>query len=911
VLWRDFTKAERASMGEIVDARYTIAKTYMLMAHDLSTGRFFRDIAANQDWSRGDEPRAGAWKDAQEYNRFWADPAVEWVRVPDTTIANSKTKRYGALAGRYVRAEIWRDLHELEAINKPGVWQALLTQWKLNKALALDTPIPTPSGWTTMGQIKEGDTVFDENGEPCTVLEVKDVQHGRPCYEVAFSDGTSIVADDEHWWFTRHRNLGDGVRTTAEIRETLTINSRGDAAHSIPVAAALQTVDADLPLPPYALGLWLGDGHASSPRITVGAAAFDEVAARLAEVGVFCGPPCADPRSTAVTFTIDIQPVAAGRAANKFKDGLRALGVFGDKRLPAAYLRASVAQRFAVLRGLMDSDGWITTAGTCGLATSAPAIRDGALELLRSLGYKPTVSVAKPEKGRPAWRIHFQAYAGDPVFSLSGKVARLRERPASPQRSATRQIVAITSVPSVPVRCIAVSSASRLYLAGAGMVPTHNTARNPVVHMNNVMSNVMLMDLADVRAVDLARGIRSMIREDQDYREANENGAFGADMVASEIRRNILQPLLEEIEADMQGSQGAMQAEIGAVGKLLDRIWSAAKWADRKMVNAYQLEDEVFRMATYMRQRAQGWTPTEAAIHARDQFLNYDIRAPWINAARRSVLPFLSYTYRAIPLLAHSIALRPWKLAKYATIAYAINALGYMLGGGDEEEERRSLRDEEQGNTWLGGPRMIRMPWSDAFGNPVFLDVRRWVPAGDVFDMNQGHGAFPVPAPLQFGGPLMLAAELMLNKQAFTGEPITNDRTDDWWDKTSAIADWGWKSWMPSAAWVPGSWYWERMGNAMTGARDRQGRPYSPGQALASSVGVKLKSQDVAESFYWKGVEFERVETALRAELRSLYRDYDRGMISKSALDRRARRVLTKIERLSDERERAFTPQRD
>jgi len=52
VLWRDFTKEERTRMGEIVDARYTIAKTYMLMAHDLSTGRFFRDIAANPEWSR-------------------------------------------------------------------------------------------------------------------------------------------------------------------------------------------------------------------------------------------------------------------------------------------------------------------------------------------------------------------------------------------------------------------------------------------------------------------------------------------------------------------------------------------------------------------------------------------------------------------------------------------------------------------------------------------------------------------------------------------------------------------------------------------------------------------------------------------------------------------------------------------
>src|SRR5690606_33142666 len=132
VLWRDFSKEERTSMGEIVDARYTIAKTYMQMAHDLATGRFFRDIALNADWSTATEPR-GDWKDASEYGRYWEDPSVEWVKVPDTTIPKSNTKRYGALAGRFVRAEIWRDLHELETMQKAGFWNSVLTSWKLHK----------------------------------------------------------------------------------------------------------------------------------------------------------------------------------------------------------------------------------------------------------------------------------------------------------------------------------------------------------------------------------------------------------------------------------------------------------------------------------------------------------------------------------------------------------------------------------------------------------------------------------------------------------------------------------------------------------------------------------------------------------------------------------------------------------
>jgi DNA segregation ATPase FtsK/SpoIIIE-like protein len=70
------------------------------------------------------------------------------------------------------------------------------------KALALNTPIPTPHGWTTMGEIQVGGQVFDESGRRCTVTAATPVMYGRPCYEVQFSDGTVIVADAEHLWKT-------------------------------------------------------------------------------------------------------------------------------------------------------------------------------------------------------------------------------------------------------------------------------------------------------------------------------------------------------------------------------------------------------------------------------------------------------------------------------------------------------------------------------------------------------------------------------------------------------------------------------------------------------------------------------------------------------------------------------------
>ena len=98
------------------------------------------------------------------------------------------------------------------------------------------------------------------------------VLHGRTCYEVEFGDGTVIVADADHQWLTEtraSRGPAASVKTTRQIAESLrcdTVDRRPD--HSVPVAAPLTLDDADLPLPPYALGVWLGAGHPAAAQVT-------------------------------------------------------------------------------------------------------------------------------------------------------------------------------------------------------------------------------------------------------------------------------------------------------------------------------------------------------------------------------------------------------------------------------------------------------------------------------------------------------------------------------------------------------------------------------------------------------------------------------------------------------------------
>ena len=131
----------------------------------------------------------------------------------------------------------------------------------MGKALALDTPIPTPNGWRTMGDLRVGDFVFDDRGFVCTVTFATPVQEGRECYCVLFSDGERIVADADHQWSVLSRRTGGRepdhhsvVLTTREMLESVQSEDDRRWNYSIPVGGPLRYPRADLALDPYLLG---------------------------------------------------------------------------------------------------------------------------------------------------------------------------------------------------------------------------------------------------------------------------------------------------------------------------------------------------------------------------------------------------------------------------------------------------------------------------------------------------------------------------------------------------------------------------------------------------------------------------------------------------------------------------------
>jgi replicative DNA helicase len=339
----------------------------------------------------------------------------------------------------------YAELDELLSGLQPSTLVIVGARPSMGKALALDTPIPTPSGWTTMGELQVGDQVLDDNGTPCTVTYATPVQTERSCFRVELDDGSAIVADADHRWLAHDRHGVAQVVTTRQMLDDGLFAAGGRrASWHLPLALPLDLPERDLPVEPYLAGWWLATGSVSH------------------------GAP-ADP---GVPTDADVADLLAPAGAGE------------GRAVPAPYLRASMKQRLALLQGILDARGTVVEAGTVELCLNDRALAGQVHELVCSLGHAPG-PVNRRLSGLPArtatssWWFRWAPL--DPVFRLDDKLEQLADVAAvGPGRTAGRRhrraVRAIRPVASVPVRCITVDSPTHLYLAGHTMVPTHNTA---------------------------------------------------------------------------------------------------------------------------------------------------------------------------------------------------------------------------------------------------------------------------------------------------------------------------------------------------------------------------------------------------------------------------------------------------
>ena len=350
------------------------------------------------------------------------------------------------------------------------------------KALAVDTPIPTPRGWRPMGDLRVGEEVFDETGRPTLVVAATGIMFNRTCAEVVFSDGQSIVADLAHRWLTqskserKHGRPGT-VRTTREIADSLVAGNEWN--HHIPLAGAVHYPEQPLPIDPYVLGIWLGDGTSSKAEVTVGLGD-EQILEEISQAGyavwhatserAFRIGGLSHRHIGRVRDAVTGQFAPDGSLSSEFE----AMGLLRNKHVPEMYLRASISQRLALLQGFMDSDGYIDVYGRCEFCNTNERLADAVVELAASLGLRPVkrkkrVTLNGIEQ-TPAFQVKFTPRLQ--VFRLQRKAARLKAGPAHHFRS----VVAVRECEPRPVRCIQVGNPAGLFLAGLTFVPTHNSS---------------------------------------------------------------------------------------------------------------------------------------------------------------------------------------------------------------------------------------------------------------------------------------------------------------------------------------------------------------------------------------------------------------------------------------------------
>lgn len=256
------------------------------------------------------------------------------------------------------------------------------------KAIPLDTPMPTPDGWKTAGDIKIGDVLFDRHGKPTKVTGVYP-QGKKQIYEVHLSDGRVVETADEHLW-----SVYCGGRKNIQVVNTVDMYNRGlregrAYRFRIPMNGAAEYPEAKLPLDPYVLGVFLGNGcrkETHALEISSGNDFVPNEVAKILDVDVFK----ANKNNHSWIFRKhgDNKNRLHGYDICPELDGLLSQTRCGDKYIPDIYKTASIEQRWALLQGLFDTDGYIEDKDRFHLtySTTSEKLRDDICEVIYSLG---------------------------------------------------------------------------------------------------------------------------------------------------------------------------------------------------------------------------------------------------------------------------------------------------------------------------------------------------------------------------------------------------------------------------------------------------------------------------------------------------------------------------------------------
>lgn len=439
---------------------------------DMESGRWLRDalaIAPNGAWATVDEMerllatlRGSLILDARDDLDCFMQ-AMEFDRDPERRFWLPRRDRLMPLC---------RELQWLETSDE-ATGLLVACPPRVGKALAKDTPVLTREGWKRHGDLAIGDMVPGPDGRWHMVTAV--MPDCEMQYRVTMSNGETVVCHGAHEWeiydrATRQTKLVETRYLTTVKLITKDANSNGGtrSRFMLNIKEPLDGPDVDLPVHPYALGAWLGDGRNGNPDVC--AHPDDVVVLDAIEACGYERSWEATHRTTGVLY----------RGFKSLRPGLQELGMCHsryrvEKRIPDVYLTASLGQRLELLAGLLDTDGTLVKKEhRYHFTTSEPMLRDSFVALASTFGwrcsvkrYEPIMSTSGIQGRHQYWQIGFC-----PDIEIPCRVPRKRLTEFSMRRR-----VAIVSVEPVEAgilgNCISVEGG--MYCVGNTLVQTHNS----------------------------------------------------------------------------------------------------------------------------------------------------------------------------------------------------------------------------------------------------------------------------------------------------------------------------------------------------------------------------------------------------------------------------------------------------
>ena len=478
----------------------------------------------------------------------------------------------------------------------------------------------------------------------------------------------------------------------------------------------------------------------------------------------------------------------------------------------------------------------------------------------------------------------------------------------------------------------------KVYKEGLAKWKEGKTVLNPVAHFNNIVSNMSMAHFAGVSYWDTHKYIGALYdfaTSAPKIKEARDAGLF-LGTVSDEELRNMLPEELRKlvVQTESYGRKaGRFAFNVMALG------------LRKPLGAAYQAEDLFYRYLIWKDATNRGLDPEDAVDYAQKFIFDYSDLPKTARAIRDFGIPFFSYTYKFIPAFVSTALTHPTRLAAPAAVLWGLQAMAYgLLASGDEEDEgvletiwqsvtdpvrrKRAMelaKEEEQnlpewmkGATSIGTPRAIRLKNDKSTGLPMFIDVSRIVPGGDIFDVNANAGGLPMLQWLTPSNPLLTTfGAMFLNRDSFTGKDIVDKEIDTDMEAAKKRSNWLWKQWTPAIA--AGNYHWERTMQAAATANGgelpawvpdlldgdstgvgKDGVAVTPGRAALNTVGIKIRPIDLDRSEEMNESQKDRLLREIDARVRSLERQHEAGAISDRTIDKEIDLAAEKRDRLRD-----------